>query len=104
MRFMQRLTTFILISITLIFSLACVTLLGTPEPNSQPAIPEPSLVVTPIPDIVAPIPEDLFCPSITNTIVYLNSPQDIDSTDFNDEEGEEAYIVTYSIEDDELTD
>src|SRR5690606_4911045 len=94
---MPRLTTLIVASLTLITSLACVTLLGTPEPIAQPVIPDVPL------QIVTPTPESLSCPSITETIVYLNSPQDIESTDFNNEEYEESYIVVYSIENDELT-
>ncbi|HCR71275.1 MAG TPA: hypothetical protein DIW23_07530 [Anaerolineae bacterium] len=93
---MSRLTTLIVASLTLITSLACVTLLGTPEPISQPVIPDTSFIVT-------PTPENVSCPAITETIVHLNSPQEIESTDFSNEENEESYIVIYSIENEELT-
>ncbi|HCB02442.1 MAG TPA: hypothetical protein DEP19_08680, partial [Anaerolineae bacterium] len=93
---MPRLFTLIVASLTLITSLACVTLLGTPEPISQPVIPDTSFIVT-------PTPENLSCPAITETIVHLNSPQEIESTDFSNEENEESYIVIYSIENEELT-
>ena len=96
---MPRLSTLIIASLTLITSLACMTLLGgASEPElAQPVIPETSFIVT-------PTPENLSCPAITETIVYLNSPQEIESTDFSTEEDEESYIVTYVIENDQLTD
>lgn len=96
----------IIVSAVLTFSLACVTLLGTPEPIAPPIIPSaPTLVPT-------LEPEALSCPRITERIVDANSPSassnDSDGITLSDrgqsDEEIDAYLVTYVISNDELTD
>lgn len=92
----------IVVSVMLITSLACVTLLGTPDEGiSIPVMPTMIDTVTPIAS------ENLTCPAITDKIVDVNSPQfesDEESFDSGDEESDEAsYLVTYIIKDETLT-
>lgn len=96
---MSRLTTLLLASLTLIISLACATLLGESDTDVPSAPAQPIFVDTPIPSN----PEALTCPNITERIVDSNSPT-YDSTDFDEGEEEiEAYLVTYIIDNDALT-
>jgi hypothetical protein len=94
----------IVVSAILIFSLACVTLLGTPEP--QVVIP---IIITETPVLEISTPENASCPVITEEIVDLNSPELIqgesNELDFGDREDIiEAYLVSYVIDDDQITD
>lgn len=93
----------LIVSAILTFSLACATLLGAPtEELSAPLQPF---------SIPTVLPEAASCPAITNQIVEVNSPNfdgDDTSTSMSlrdrEEEIEEAYLVTYTISNDELID
>lgn len=99
---MSRLSKLIIVPVMLTVSLACVTLLGTPDDEiSAPVIP--IIIDTPIPEVS----ENLSCPAITNQIVDVNSPQfesDEEALDFGEEESNEGtYLVTYIIDNETLT-
>lgn len=99
---MPRLSTLIIVSSTLIISLACTTLLGQPAPLLEPVYP-------PTPAPVYPLePQEASCPLITDKIINYNSPQqteeESETMDFGDrEESAEEYLVTYIISNEELT-
>ena len=102
---MPRHSALIIVSVILIMSLACVTLLGEPDLPSAPILP--IMINTPIPEIPAQ-PETLSCPIITNKIVDVNSPQFEEGSEENFDGAEEVsdegtYLVTYIIEDETLT-
>ena len=99
---MPRLYKLIVVSVILTMSLACVTLLGTPDDGISAPV-APIIIDTPIPEA----PENLTCPAITNKIVDVNSPQfesDEETLDFGEEESDEGtYFVTYIIDNEALT-
>jgi hypothetical protein len=96
---MPPLTKLILVSVILITSLACVTLLGEPDNDiSEPVIP----II-----IETATPENLTCPLITNQIVEANAPSS-DSTEddsgYDEEVSDEGiYLVAYLIDNETLT-
>jgi hypothetical protein len=95
--------TLIVVSAVLTFSLACVTLLGTPEP----VVP---IFIEVVPTVQIPVqPEALSCPVITEKIVDVNSSvfteEELDEVDYGDRDDEiDAYLVTYVISGDQITD
>jgi hypothetical protein len=95
---MSRLSTLLLVSLTLIFSLACVTLLGEPEENiSAPVLPVITHTTT---------PESLTCPLITRQIAQANTPSSTSGEDsgYDEEVSDEGtYLVTYLIDNENLT-
>lgn len=94
----------IIVSVMLTMSLACVTLLGTPEvETSTPVVP--IIIDTATPETS----ENLSCPIITDKIVEINSPtlteEDSEEIYFGDREDViDAYLVTYAISDDQIAD
>ncbi|MBL8097615.1 MAG: hypothetical protein JNK81_00425 [Anaerolineales bacterium] len=96
---MPPLTKLILVSVILITSLACVTLLGGESPlEEQPLMP-------PTPAHVYPF-EPASCPLITNQIVEANAPSSDSSEDdsgYDEEVSDEGtYLVTYLIDNENL--
>jgi hypothetical protein len=101
---MPRIKQFLAISAILLSTLACATLLGTPDaiPNS------PAITQIPATEIPTEIPDEIVsCPVITNKIVEMNSTLlvegESETMDFGSrDEDNTTYLVTYQISGNEI--
>jgi hypothetical protein len=89
---------------TLIVSLACATLLGSPATNQELPLTE-APITTGVPIVTeSPVTDEpvASCPVITDQIVEMNSPElvqgESDTMDFGDRAADtETYLITYVV-------